>query len=211
MQTSMKGWQGWVEEAYFDEDGDAMYKVMFDSKTMEKMPKELLQIAIDEGQDFQLFDFFEAHLKAAKETEEQNDSVLTYRKLKTHTHWSMLINKEFVPFATSIMMADLEEDEKTNWENFLNANVPFKAKGKGQFELKRNKKVTVKRVYGFNPNVGFTVLIQEAKGKKRPYEYPLMDLIPEEFRMLRAAELHDIWFHEMYEDENETFDPFGFL
>lgn len=208
IKLSMKGWQGWIDEAYIDEEGDAMYKVMFDSKAMNAMPKALLKTAIDEEEDFQMFEFYEEHLQATTEIESEEEAFETYRKLRVHTEWSMLISEEYVDFATSIFLADMKKDNQTNLEDYLNASMPFKAKGKGRFELKRNKAVTVKQVYGFNTNVGFTVLIQE-KGKKRPFEYPLMDLIPDTHKMKRVVEIHDIWFEDIYENEDEGF--FGFF
>ncbi len=200
-RISTKNWQGWVEGAYIDEEGSPFYSVLFDSETMKSMPKSLLRKAIAEGEDFQELDFFEHQLVSATRREERAASLITYRMLQTEAQWETLVKGKKLELVKSILLADPEEDDQTNWGVYLAGCMPFQAKGKGQFELQRNKQVKAKKLYDFHPNIGFTALVQEEKGKKRPYEYPLFDLIPLDDQLKMVVELHDIWFHEVYLDD----------
>jgi hypothetical protein len=103
------------------------------------------------------------------------------------------------------LKGNLNLEEEQNWENYLKSYMPFEAKGIGNFELKRNKKVTVKDIHHLNVNVGFTVMIQEEKSKKRPYEYPLVDLITDNEHLNMVLELHKIWFDEIEQEDDENF------
>lgn len=202
-RTGMKGWVGRVEEALFDEEGRPIYRVSFDSKTMKQMSKVLIENAYREDFDFQMYDFSEIQLVATKARDTTDEAHNIYRTLRVEVEWVSMVDGKALEVAKSIVLADLEEDEETNWENYLKSCVPFKAKGKGHFELKRNKKVTVKAINYLDSEVGFVVMVQEEKGRKKSYPYPLHDLLPEDDKMKMIAELHDIWFSEIYEEDKE--------
>jgi dimeric dUTPase (all-alpha-NTP-PPase superfamily) len=204
-KTSMKNWQGWVDNAYFDEDGKPFYTINFDTKTMQSMPKELIEEAIDIGEDFQEFDFAEKHLVATTEREKPNDAFQFCQSLRIDTQWEALLDDEELVLMKQILKGNLNLEEEQNWENYLKSCMPFEAKGVGNFELKRNKKVTVKDIHHLNVNVGFTVMIQEEKSKKRPYEYPLVDLITDNEHLNMVLELHKIWFDEIEQEDDENF------
>jgi dimeric dUTPase (all-alpha-NTP-PPase superfamily) len=203
-KTSMKDWQGWVDYAFFDEDGKPFYTVNFDIKTMQSMPKELIEEGVDIGEDFQEYDFFEKDLVATTEREKPNDAFKFYRGLKIDVEWEALADGEALVLIKQILKADLNVEAEQNWINYLKSCMPFEAKGGGNFELKRNKKVTVKAVDHLNINVGFTVTIQEEKGKKRPYEYPLVDLITDNEHLNMVLSLHEIWFDELEEEDDDN-------
>jgi hypothetical protein len=74
-------------------------------------------------------------------------------------------------------------------------------KQKGQFDLAINKSVRVMELFSFYDDVGFTVLIQEKKGKGEPDEHPLRDLIPTDDHLRMVVELYNLWFLEIFEED----------
>lgn len=199
-KVSMKGWQGWVNDTFIDERGVSMYTVLFDSQSMRLMSKKLIEQTIDDGVSFQDFDFSEDQLQVGEAQISKKTVVETYRRLRIETEWGMLLyDKKELKLIKSILLSDITKSDEINWENYLRECMPFRAKSKGKFKLKENRKVIVKDVYNLNSNVGFTVVVQEEDGRKGIYEYPLHDLLPNDKHLKMVAELHDIWFSEYSE------------
>ncbi|MFK7951151.1 MAG: hypothetical protein AB8G11_26455 [Saprospiraceae bacterium] len=203
-ETSMKGWQGWVDYAFIDE-GKPVYTINFDIPTMKKMPKSLLKEAIEEGIDFQQTDFYEYQIKTTKENGNIDDAIAFAENLRIDVQWENTVDGKELILIKKILKANPNQTDEDNWTTYLKSIVPFEAKGMGKFELKKGKKVIVKDVNHCNINVGFTVIIQEEKSKKRPYEYPLDDLMPIDKTLLPIFELHSIWFYSFYTGRDDSF------
>jgi dimeric dUTPase (all-alpha-NTP-PPase superfamily) len=202
-KAKMKGWVGRVEEAFYDEKEKAIYRVSFDSLTLQSMPKSLLEKAHNKQEDFFMYDFLEHQLEVTEERDTEDEAIATHRTLRVTTEWENMVKDDNLMLIKSILLADPSEDDEENWKNYLENCFPFKAKAKGHFELKEHKEVMVKDIFGWNPNVGFTVLIQEEKSKKKPYEYPLVDLLGKEGKMKMVTELYAIWYEDIYEEEDD--------
>jgi hypothetical protein len=203
-ETSMKGWQGWVDYAYFN-DEKPVYIVNFDIPTMKKMSKSLIEAAVEEGKDFQQADLYEHQLTAAKEVGDSDKAIAFAENIRIDTQWEATVDGEQLSLIKKILKANLNLTDVDNWGHYLESLLPFEAKGMGRFELKKGKKVIVKAVHHLNVNVGFTVVIQEEKGKKRPYEYPLDDLMPTDKKLLPVFELHNIWFDLFCKEKRDDF------
>ena len=205
-KTSMKNWQGWIDFACIEE-GKPVYTINLDIPTMEKMSKSLIQEALDDNFDFQQVDLFEHQIEKVKEKGKGNlnKAIAFAENLRIDVQWEAAVDGEYLTLIKQILKANLNANDETNWTNYLKSLMPFKATGMGKFELKKGKKVIIKDIHHLNVNIGFTVLIQEEKGKKRPYEYPLDDLMPINKKLLPVFELHNIWFHYFSEDRDDDF------
>jgi dimeric dUTPase (all-alpha-NTP-PPase superfamily) len=202
-KIKMKGWVGRVEEAFYNENEQAIYRVSFDSLTLQAMPKSLLQKAYNKKENLFMYDFLEHQLEATAERDTEDEAIATHRTLKVTTEWENMVKGEDLILAKSILLADPTKDDEENWKDYLENCMPFNAQGKGYFKLKTNKEVTVKEIYGWNMDTGLTVLIQEEKSKKKPYEYPLFDLLPKENKMEKVVKLYEMWLEEIFEKEDD--------
>ena len=204
-ETSMKSWQGWVDYAYFNEEDLPIYTINFNIPTMKKMPKSLLKEAIENGIDFQQVDLYEHQIVTAKENGDVDDAIEFAENLRVDTQWEDAVDGEYLSLIKKILKANPNRTDEDNWTTYLKSIVPFEAKGMGKFELKKGKKVIVKDIDHCNINIGFTVIIQEEKSRKRPYEYPLDDLMPIDKTLLPIFELHGIWFYNFYDGRDDSF------
>ena len=91
-------------------------------------------------------------------------------------------------------------NNEENWQVYLEKNLPFNAKSKGEYGLKKNIETEVKGIAGLSPEVGFIMTIKLGK-KRRFVDYPLIDLIPTKPNIFRdAVRLHTFWVENDLEE-----------
>ena len=192
-ETKMKDWVGTVRKAEYNKKGKLVYTVYFDSETMAKMPKLLIELAEKQDEHFQKYDFLESHLEATAARDTVKDRITANRAILIDTQWQHLLETDDLELLKSILLANPMLNNEENWYVYLEKNLPFNAKSKGEYGLKKNTEIEVKSIAGLSPEVGFIMTIRLGK-KRRLEEYPLIDLIPTKPNLLQdAVRLHEFW------------------
>lgn len=177
-KTKMIGWEGRVDAAYFDE-GDAVYSVMFDSQTLEAMPKRFVHKAIDYGEDFQDHPFLEFELIPAQPRDKKATAIAAFRKLFHNRNWEDLPTAQRNRLKKILLNNPALSDE-ANWNHALakHLNFPFEAKTRGIYALAGIPEGHACQVYGieyFDEDNGF-IMSTKPRGSKQRITHPLVDL-----------------------------------
>lgn len=192
-KTKLKDWVGTVRKADYNKKGKLIYTVYFDSETMAKMPKLIIELAEKQGKHFQRYEFMETQLELTEARDTVQDRIVTNRALLIDTQWQHLLEPNDLNLLKSILLANPMLNNEENWQVYLEKNLPFNAKSKGEYGLKKNTEIEVKSIAGLSPDIGFVMTIK--LGKKRNFvDYPLIDLIPTKPNSFQdAVRLHSFW------------------
>lgn len=193
---NMKGWQGIVQRAYYDDRDRVCYEIDFDSKTIEEnvTKKWLKEAILEEDEIFDRHDFKAGQLEAAEIRDTEKERIAAYRTRYIQTFW----NRERLSGGEEMIEILLAEPSKTdweNWENYLNKKLPFpfEAKSQGLLGFRKGTKVTVLGLSDSLDEAGFVVKIRKGKGKHTEY-YPLIDLrATKETKANSIIELYAKW------------------
>lgn len=180
-KTKMKGWEGRVAQAYYDEKERPTYQVNFDSVTIHQMPNILIEASIDDMEAFDEQEFLEKELEASSPRDKETDAYGAYRKRFHHLNWSFLPKKQGERIQNILLQQPNASDED-NWTAYLNKQLtfPFEATTRGLYSMYGIPKGNVCKVFKidlFQEDSGHIMLIQP-KGSKQKLQHPLTDLAP---------------------------------
>jgi hypothetical protein len=135
----------------------------------------------------------ETQLELTEARDTVQDRIVTNRALLIDTQWQHLLEPNDLDLLKSILLANPMLNNEENWQVYLEKNLPFNAKSKGEYGLKKNTEIEVKSIAGLSPDIGFVMTIK--LGKKRNFvDYPLIDLIPTKPNSFQdAVRLHSFW------------------
>lgn len=178
-KTKMKGWEGRISAAYFDEDEQKAYMVSFDSETIKLMSDKLVQRAIDFGEDFHEHPFLEAELVPAQPRDKKVAALAAYRKRFHNYNWEEFPKAQATRLK-KILLNNVSLSDGQNWENYLTTRLkfPFAAKTRGIYSLEGIPEGLDCKVYGFeyfDETNGFIMSIKP-QGVKQKVPHPLVDL-----------------------------------
>lgn len=179
-KTKMKGWEGRIGAAFFDDNGDEAYMVEFDSHTIKQMTERYIERAVLFGEEFQEHFFLEKDIIPAQPRDKKIQALAAYRKRFHEWIWTELDDPAQGQRIKNIMLNNVSLSDEQNWKIYLNKhlNFPFAAKTKGIYSLMGIPEGLDCQVYGieyFDANNGFIMSIKP-KGVKRRVEHPLVDL-----------------------------------
>lgn len=178
-ETRMKGWEGQVIEAYYDEDGAETYKVSFDSQTINQIPDDLIQEAVLMGVEFNEEDFLEKELTATKSRDTEIERIAACRQRFHQWNWE-LYDEAQGQRIKKIMLTEVSLPDTANWDNYFQKHLtfPFSAKTRGVYEFGGIPGGRSCQVYGFeylDAENGFIMSIKP-RGSRQRITHPLVDL-----------------------------------
>jgi hypothetical protein len=204
-ETSLKGWEGRIAAAYFDEDGDAMYMVEFDSQTIKQMPIDLIKEAIEFGSDFHECEFLEKEIIPAQARDKKVQAMAAYRKRFHEFKWAEQEFPEQGQRIKKIMLNNVSISDEKNWELYLKKHLkfPFSAQTRGVYALSGIPEGHGCQVFGvefFDPENGF-IMSTKPKGSKHRVSHPLVDLgvVNGRKKMEEVLDDYNAWGEEVLE------------
>lgn len=178
-KTNMKGWEGRVVNAYYDEEDEAVYVVEFDSITLKQMPDKLVKMAIDDLDEFEAHAFYEHQLEASQARDSEMDTFKAHKTILNRVQWQYL-PKAQAERIQAVLLANLEYSDEDNWVVYLqqHLNFPFKAKTIGFFEdrgIPAGLRCEVFHLKFFDEDAGHIVIVQP-QGMSQQIPHALIDL-----------------------------------
>ncbi|MCF8246506.1 MAG: hypothetical protein K9J37_15245 [Saprospiraceae bacterium] len=200
-KTNMQGWEGRVEEAFYDHDGEEAYAVAFDSLTVAQMSTKLVDKAIKMDDDFQEAVFSADQLVACKPRDTEAEALAAYRVRFHGSVWKSLPDKSMAARLQAILLADTSMTDHENWTNYLaqHLSFPFEAKLRGSVRPNKNK-VGIIEVIGIKSfDEQGHIMATKANGKKG-MNHPLAFLQAADENSLEFQILQDylVWVAHSY-------------
>ncbi len=177
-KTNMKGWQGRVERAYYNEDdGGETYTVSFDSQTIAQMPAKLIDRAVKDGDYFSDADFSENQLTPCQARDTEQEAVAAYRVRYHAVAWKSLPDKTRAARLQGILLEHPDKSDFENWTAYLQHQLsfPFEAKTRGRAGSKKGGIIKVFGIDACDEYYGHT-MAAKADGKKTKHEHALTGL-----------------------------------
>lgn len=177
-KTNMLGWEGRVEEAFYNENEQVIYELSFDSLTMAQMPMKFIKKAIKQEEDFQTVELLEDQLEASVPRDEEEDAFAAYRKTLHEHQWAFLRNPVQEKRLKNILLAYPRKSDEENWAHYLEQHLvfPFNAKTKGAFFSDSGIKVKVLGMEDVVDEEYGQVVEIKIKGERNARGYLLIDL-----------------------------------
>ena len=199
-KIKMKGWEGRVEEVFYNNPEQVVYLVSFDSVTIRQMPGKLIATAVEQGEDFQDVEVLEHQLEACQPRDEEKGTIGVYREAFHQYAWAFLNNPAQAKRLQNILLRDPTLSDEENWsEHFVrHLKFPFDAKTRGAMDSSRGIAVQVSNIQLYDEDHGHIVTIK-GKGERDKRGYPLFDLRAADRKSPQAQLLDDYfeWVREM--------------
>lgn len=196
-KVNMKDWEGRVNKAMIDRKNKKVYRVVFDSVTLNGMPDEFIKHSVDYEEDFQEHIFYEHQLKASQVRDSQEESIVAYRSSYHAYAWKFLEDKQATAIK-SIMMSNPAMRDEDNWHDYLSKNLrfPIDVVTMGHLENPPGLKAKILTLADIDPSFGIMVKLKIPK--MGTAVYPLMDLK----YVKNKGKQHDIFelYHEWAEE-----------
>ncbi len=172
-KTNMQGWQGRVEDAYYDDEGDEAYTVSFDSQTIAQMPTKLIDKAIKVDEDFEEADFRADQLAACQPRDTEEETTAAYRVRYHGSAWKSMPDKAWAARIQAILLEHPSMSDDENWTDYLHQHLsfPFEAKLRDDRGSKKGGIILVFGIHSLDDQYGL-VMATKANGKKG-MQYPL--------------------------------------
>lgn len=177
-KINMKGWEGRVNYAYYEDNEEIMYSVMFDGPTMDAMPDHYIREILYRDEPFQTHPFSEKDLKAVQPRDLLENSFAMSRKYFHKHNWAYLPKKQ-ANRIMKIMMAEPQESDQQNWWTYLKGNLklPVQVETLGHLMNAPGYKSKIVDIEeSVHPEDGILVYVQRPDSKEREI-YPLVDLM----------------------------------
>ena len=211
-EVNIRGWQGRVQEATYDDDKKIIYEIDLDSITMLQIPQEIIQDLVDNDGDFQAIEVEASQLEACPPRDTEENSFAIFRTLNHRYYWNFLQNKPQQKRLKKILLKEPELSDSDNWAIYFKEQLtfPFKAKVKGRYELKKGTVVKVLNIGFYDQEDGFVVTIKHDKNKDI---YVLSDLkvIDKKSKNHEVLQDYNIWVDKFLRwdgEDEEGFDLF---
>lgn len=198
-KVKMKDWEGRVEAAYYDEEGQVFYQVSFDSRTVNQMPDDLIRKAVRQGGDFQVVELAEYQLAAAEPRDTEDEAFIAYRRRMHGLLWENCPPEQAERLRTILLQEPLLSDEE-NWQLYLEEHLPFPFAAESREMLGSPAGISMK-VMGFADDEDeYGPLVEvKVKGRRGKYSYPLVGLqgLAGEGETPRILDDYFTWAEEM--------------
>ena len=199
-KIKMKGWEGRVMGAFYNEKEQVFYEVSFDSVTISQMPGKLIAEVVEEGEDFQEMEVMEHQLEACKPRDSEGDAVGAYRKAYHRHAWNFLENPAQAGRLQKILLHHPHLSDHENWTAHLlrHLKFPFDAKTRGLMDVKPGIAGQVLGFQQYDEEYGHIVVVK-MKGEPGRQRYPLFDLRAADRRSPVSELLDDysVWMEEI--------------
>lgn len=201
--TNMKGWVGRVLEA-ISEEGEEVYYIHFDQKTIEGMTDQYIKDCIEEIEEFSSYGFAKEELvkNTSKRKFSQRDLDTLVNKRYNDNAW-LHFPANIRKIIIAALTLDSQRSEGENWLHYLDANIPFPFDAKIRGLLRGYKKGEAWKVLkpeGENFDVGMIIT-----GVTKKYEienHPLVNLVMVNgtAKQRLILEAYSTWAQEFYMD-----------
>lgn len=176
--ANIGGWQGRISD-FSEGEKETAIGVLWDSVTLKKMPRSMIEYCEDEGLDWR-----EMYIGAddimpspARDTEEDVEEAV--EEIESQTNWLFLgeEGKRIQKILAGIDPDDTREILEA-WENHLREKLKFPFEAEVSEHVRRSPlrigdRVTVKAITGLDETYG--VFVEVTKGRDS-YDFPLCDL-----------------------------------
>jgi uncharacterized protein YoxC len=200
-KTNMQGWQGRVEDAFYDDEGDEAYEVSFDSLTIAQMPEKLVAKALKLDEDFQQADFSADQLVACQPRDTEEDALAAYRVRYHGSAWKSLKDTALATRLQAILLRHPDRSDDENWTDYLKQHLsfPFEAKLRGGAGSKKGGIIEVFGIDSISEQHGH-VMATKADGKKGMQAHPLayLQAADENSKEFQVLEDYLVWVAESY-------------
>ncbi|MBK9017114.1 MAG: hypothetical protein IPM82_25355 [Saprospiraceae bacterium] len=194
----MQGWQGRVEDAYYDDEGDEAYTVSFDSQTIAQMPTKLIDKAIKVDEDFQAADFRADQLAACQPRDTEQEALAAYRVRYHGSAWKSMPDRAMAARLQAILLEHPSMSDDENWTYYLrqHLNFPFEAKLRDGTGSKKGGTILVFGIHSLDDQYGL-VMATKANGKKG-MQHPLayLQAADENSKEFQVLEDYLVWVAE---------------
>ncbi len=189
-KIQMKGWQGRVINVYKIDD-EINYEIQLDSIALEKLPKNLIAFAIDEGFEFQLAELEATDIKKVPPRDTLDEAIATYRTILHKIQWDYLPKKDNV-LMQEILLKFPEKSDQDNWKLWLTENLqlPLNGKSRGYYDYPTKTKMKIKSIDQWDDIGGLLVIVD--KNGKGIIDHPLCD-ISTSGKQKKILDLYDEW------------------
>ncbi len=176
--ANIGGWQGRVSEIS-EGDEETVAGILWDSVTLKKMPRSLIERCEDEGLDWREMYVRVDDVKPAPARDTEEDVEDAIEEIESHTNWLFLgeEGKRIQKILNGIDPDDTTEMLEA-WEKHLRKNLklPFEAEVADQVRrgsIRIGARVTVKRITGMDDTYG--LFVEVTKGSDS-FDFLLCDL-----------------------------------
>lgn len=189
-KIQMKGWQGRVIDVYKIDD-EICYEIQLDSIALEKLPKNLIAFAIDEGFEFQLAELEETDIKKVPPRDTPEEAIAAYRTLLHKIQWDYLPKKDST-LMQEILLKFPEKSDQDNWKLWLTENLqlPLNGKSRGYYNDPLKTKIEIKSIDQWNDIGGLLVIVN--KNGSGSIDHPLCDVYTTG-KQKKILDLYDEW------------------
>ncbi len=200
-KTNMQGWQGRVEDAFYDDEGDEAYAISFDSQTIAQMPEKLVAKALKLDEDFQEADFSADQLVACQPRDTEQEAMAAYRVRYHGAAWRYLPDKAVATRLKAILLGQPDKSDDKNWTDYLTQHLsfPFEAKLRGGAGSKKGGIIEVFGINSISEQHGH-IMTTKADGKKVMLSHPLayLQAADENSKEFQVLEDYLVWVAESF-------------
>ncbi len=198
-KTNMQGWQGRVEDVFYDGDDEEAYVVSFDSQTLAQMPEKLIDKAMKADEDFQEAEFKADQLTACPARDTEEETTATYRVRYHSAAWKSMPDKARGARIRAVLLEYPSRSDDENWAEYIvqHLSFPFEATIRGGRGSKKGASVLVFGLLPFDNGEELIMATKLANGKKGT-QHPLTNLraADENSKEFQVLEDYLVWAAE---------------
>jgi hypothetical protein len=176
--TNISGWQGRISDISED-DGETIVSILWDSVTVKKMPRSMIEYCEDEGLDWREMRLGVSDVKPASPRDAEEDVEEAIEEIESQTAWLFLgeEGKRIQKVLDGIDPDDTMEILEA-WEAHLGKKLKFPFEAEIVEHVRRSSlrigdRVTVKGIRDVDDVYG--IFVEVTRGHDS-YEFPLCDL-----------------------------------
>lgn len=194
--VDLEGWQGRINE--IGEKNDII-SIALDSITLQNLSDDYISDAVEKGLGWTLYYLGpeDVVLTEARDTQEQTDAIVDELHAKFAWHYLGVEGREISAILAGIAPDD-ESGQYGRWAKYLSAilSFPFKAEVSEFQERGPLRDGDIIVVQGIESRVGMYGLIAKVIKGRKPYGFPLCDLmvVDEKSSNHDPLQLYAVWF-----------------